>query len=109
MTSIPTQLNGVTALTKANVYFDGNVISHTVLMADGAKKTLGLIRPGSYHFNTGATELMEIVDGDCSVTLDGAKESRLYAAGTQFRVPGNSGFQIEVGKGLCQYICSFIV
>ena len=72
MSSSPAQFSGVTVLSKANVYFDGNVVSHTVLFADGSKKTLGLIRPGSYHFNTGAPERMEIVAGSCQVTLDGA-------------------------------------
>ena len=57
---------GVTVLAKANIYFDGNVISHTVLLPNGEKKTLGLIRPGSYHFGTDAPERMEIVAGTCS-------------------------------------------
>ena len=56
MSNLPTQFAGVTVVTKANVYFDGNVVSHTVLFADQSKKTLGLIRPGTYHFNTAAAE-----------------------------------------------------
>lgn len=106
--SLPTQFTGVTVHTKANVYFDGGVVSHTVLFSDNSKKTLGLIRPGSYHFGTGAPERMEIVDGTCKVTLDGSKEVRTYGAGTYFDVPGKSGFSIEVPAGLCQYICSFL-
>jgi purine/pyrimidine-nucleoside phosphorylase len=106
--SLPTQFAGVTVHTKANVYFDGKVVSHTVLMPDGAKKTLGLIYPGSYHFGTGAPERMEIVAGSCRVTLDGATAARDYAAGTHFDVPGQSGFTIEVPAGLCEYICSFL-
>jgi uncharacterized protein YaiE (UPF0345 family) len=58
-----TQFNGVTVIAKANVYFDGNVVSHTVLLPGGARKTLGLIRRGSFHFSTQAPEVMEIVDG----------------------------------------------
>jgi purine/pyrimidine-nucleoside phosphorylase len=108
MPSLPTQFVGVTVATKANVYFDGNVVSHTVLFKDETKKTLGLIRPGTYHFNTGAPERMEIVAGACQVTLDGSKDVRDYAAGTFFDVPGNSGFTITVSSGLCEYICSFL-
>lgn len=108
MSSSPAQFVGVTVVAKANVYFDGNVVSHTVLFKDDSKKTLGLIRPGSYHFNTGAPERMEIVAGNCRVTLDGSKESRDYAAGTFFDVPANSGFTIAVAAGLCEYICSFL-
>jgi len=106
--SLPVQFSGVTVHTKANVYFDGKVVSHTVLLPDGAKKTLGLIYPGSYHFGTGAPERMEIVAGSCRVTLDGQTAVKEYAAGTFFDVPGKSGFTIEVSAGLCEYICSFL-
>jgi uncharacterized protein YaiE (UPF0345 family) len=106
--SLPTSFAGVTVHTKANLYFDGKVVSHTVLMPDGAKKTLGLIYPGSYHFGTGAPERMEIIAGICRVTLDGATAVKEYAAGTLFDVPGKSGFTIEVKDGICEYICSFL-
>lgn len=108
MATLPTQFSGVTVTTKANVYFDGRVVSHTVVMPDGAKKTLGLIYPGSFHFGTGAPERMEIVAGGCRVTLDGQNATRDYAAGTYFDVPGKSGFTIEVKEGICEYICSFL-
>ena len=39
----------VTVVKKANVYFDGNVTSRTVLFADGTRKTLGVMLPGSYR------------------------------------------------------------
>ena len=106
--SLPTQFIDVTVLAKANVYFDGNVVSHTLLLADGTKKTLGLIRPGSYHFGTDAAERMEIVAVTCSVTLDGQTAVQAYAAGTHFDVPAKSGFTIAVPSGLCEYICSFL-
>jgi uncharacterized protein YaiE (UPF0345 family) len=105
---LPAQFANVTVVTKANVYFDGKVVSHTVLFANGEKKTLGLIWPGSYHFGTGAPERMEITAGACRVTLDGQAATKDYAAGTAFDVPGNSGFTIEVKAGLCEYICSFL-
>ena len=98
----------VTVHTKANVYFDGKVVSHTVLMPSGERKTLGLIYPGEYHFGTGAAELMEIVAGECSVVLDGQTEKTAYAAGAEFTVPGNSGFTIAVPGGICEYICTFL-
>lgn len=108
MSSLPTQFDSVSVITKANVYFDGNVVSHTVLFADKSKKTLGLIRPGSYFFGTAAAERMEIVAGACSVTLKDKTEVKTYGAGTHFDVPANSGFTIEVKSGLCEYICSFL-
>ncbi|HET7536070.1 MAG TPA: pyrimidine/purine nucleoside phosphorylase [Candidatus Didemnitutus sp.] len=108
MSALPTQFAGVTAVTKANIYFDGKVVSHTIQFPDGKKKTLGLIYPGSYHFGTGAPERMEIVAGNCRVTLDGQASVRDYAVGQHFDVAGNSGFTIEVRAGICEYICSFL-
>ena len=106
--SLPTQFTGVTVITKANVYFNGKVVSHTLLLPGGAKKTLGLIYPGSFHFKTGVAERMEIVAGQCLVTLDGQSDAEDYSANQSFDVPANSGFTIEVKKGLCEYICSFL-
>jgi purine/pyrimidine-nucleoside phosphorylase len=108
MSTLPDQFAGVTVQTKANVYFDGNVVSHTVLFADQSKKTLGLIRPGSYHFGTAAAERMEIVAGDCVVALNGSTQTNAYGTGTFFDVPAKSGFTISVKAGLCEYICSFL-
>ena len=106
--SLPTQFEGATVTTKANVYFDGDVVSHSVLLPGKVKKTLGLIRPGSYHFKTGAAELMEIVAGSCRVTVDGEKTTQDYDTGASFEVPGNGGFTIAVAAGLCEYICTFL-
>ena len=102
------QFSNVTAQAKANVYFDGKVVSHSLLFPDGSKKTLGLIYPGSYHFGTDAAERMEISDGECEVVLDGSSQSQRYPAGTHFDVPAKSGFTISVPTGICQYVCSFL-
>lgn len=100
--------NNVTVVPKANVYFDGRVVSHTVNFADGSRKTLGLIYPGNYHFGTAAPERMEIIAGVCKVTLDGSDESVIYQEGVFFDVADNSGFTIVVEDGICEYICSFL-
>jgi len=102
-----TEFSNVTVTTKANVYFDGKVVSHAVRFADGSKKTIGLIYPGEYHFSTQAAERMEIIAGSCSVRLDGQGNNAQYAAGTHFDVPANSGFTIQVASGIAEYICSF--
>jgi uncharacterized protein YaiE (UPF0345 family) len=102
------QFSNVTALAKANVYFDGKVVSHTILLPDGAKKTLGLIYPGSFHFGTGKAERMEITGGACRVKLDGQSQTNAYTADTHFDVPANSGFDIEITEGICEYVCSFL-
>ena len=108
MANIPTEFHGVTAVAKANVYFDGKVVSHSIVFPDGGKRTLGLIYPGKFHFGTGAAERMEIVAGECVVKLDGKPGVTTYAAGQLFEVPAKSGFDIEVISGICEYICSFL-
>jgi uncharacterized protein YaiE (UPF0345 family) len=108
MSNIPTEFAGVTAVAKANVYFEGKVVSHSLLFPDGSKKTLGLIYPGKFHFGTDKAERMEIVAGQCAVKLDGHAAIHTWTAGQIFEVPGKSGFDIAVESGICQYICSFL-
>lgn len=102
------EFTNATIHAKANVYFEGRVISHTVITQDGEHKTVGLILPGSYHFGTGKAELMEIVEGTCEATLDGKERTDIYSAGQSFRVPANSGFTITVKGEPTHYICSFL-
>jgi uncharacterized protein YaiE (UPF0345 family) len=103
-----TSFSNVAVDSKANVYFDGRVVSHTVHFNDGSRKTLGLIYPGKFHFGTAAPERMEIIAGDCEVVLDGTDKTLNIEAGSAFDVAGNSGFTITVKDGICEYICSFI-
>ena len=102
------EFSNVTAHAKANVYFDGKVVSHTIVTASGERKTLGVILPGSYHFGTDAPELMEIVSGACTHVIDGTTDRVHTAAGSSFHVPGKSGFTITVEGEPCHYVCSFL-
>jgi uncharacterized protein YaiE (UPF0345 family) len=108
MATIAKEFHGVTALTKANVYFDGKVISHAILFPDGTKKTLGLIYPGTYHFGTDKAERMELVAGKCTIKLDGQTQTQSFAEGQYFDVPAKSGFEITIPSGICEYICSYL-
>jgi len=107
MSTAPEKFHGVSVVTKANVYFDGKVVSHTVHFADGSKKTIGLIYPGSFNFTTGAPEVMEIVAGDCRVRLKGESAWKNQPAGSSFAVPADSAFDIAVESGIAEYVCSF--
>lgn len=102
-----TEFSNVTVVAKANIYFEGKVVSHTLRFSDGAKKTIGLVYPGQYHFSTDAAERMEITAGACQVKLDGQVAFGAYAAGSAFDVPAKSGFDIRVESGITEYICSF--
>ena len=106
--SSPAQFDGVSIVCKANVYFDGKVASHTVLFPDGTKKTIGLIYPGAYTFNTAAAERMEIIAGTCRAKIAGEDAHQAYSAGASFDVPADSSFEIEVEGGVAEYICSFL-
>ena len=97
----------VTAIAEGNVYFDGKVISHTIIEAGGAQKTLGVMLPGEYHFGTKAAEIMEIAAGGCSYVLDGTTESIEVPAGSSFNVPADSGFTMTAAE-TCHYVCSYL-
>jgi uncharacterized protein YaiE (UPF0345 family) len=102
-----TQFDQVSIIKRANVYFDGKCISHTVLFEDGTRKTLGVIMPGVLNFGTDAPELMEVQAGQCRIRLEGSDEWKTYGAGESFMVPGKSRFDIDVIEML-DYICSYL-
>jgi purine/pyrimidine-nucleoside phosphorylase len=101
------QFDQVSVIKRANVYFDGKCVSHTVLFADGSRKTLGVILPGTLNFGTDAPELMEVQAGQCRIRLDGSAEWQTYKAGDSFSVPGKSRFDIDVIETL-DYVCSYL-
>ena len=101
------KFENVTVVKKANVYFNGNVTSRTVLFADGSKKTLGIILPGEYEFGTGDKEHMEMLAGTLKVLLPGSKDWKSYGAGQAFDVPANSKFKVAA-KEVCDYCCSYL-
>jgi len=91
----------------ANIYFDGKVTSRTVEFDGGEIKTLGIMLPGEYEFNTGAPELMEIQSGALQVQLKGESGWRAVKGGESFEVPGDSSFKVQVAE-VTDYICSFL-
>lgn len=102
-----TEFKNVTAVKKANVYFDGKVTSRTILFADGTKKTLGIMMPGDYEFGTEAAEIMEMLGGQMDVLLAGETEWKTYKEGESYQVPANSKFKLKVPV-VADYCCSYI-
>lgn len=98
----------VSVIKKANVYFDGQVTSRTVVFADGSKKTLGFMQAGDYEFGTEAAELMEMLGGEMDVKLAGADEWVTYKEGESFNVPANSKFALKVKSAGADYCCSYL-
>ncbi|MDD2850748.1 MAG: pyrimidine/purine nucleoside phosphorylase [Desulfuromonadaceae bacterium] len=101
------EFTNVTVVKKANIYFDGRVVSHTVLFADGTKKTLGIMQAGEYEFSTGAAEIMEIQSGELEWQLKGGAGWQKICGGQAFNVPANAVFLMKVPV-VTDYCCSFI-
>jgi purine/pyrimidine-nucleoside phosphorylase len=99
-------ISNITLNPKANVYFDGKCVSHSFTLADGTKKSAGVVLPSTLTFNTAAPEIMECVAGACEYKLAGTDVWKTSAAGERFAVPGNSSFEIRV-KEQYHYICHF--
>ena len=90
----------------ANIYFQGNVVSRNIFFKDGSRKTLGVMLPGKYEFNTEVRELMEIISGKLNLKLQNDAEWKSITEGNDFNVPKNSSFKVKVIK-LVNYTCSY--
>ena len=99
-------LPNVTLTTQANVYFDGKCVSHSFTLADGTKKSVGVVLPATLTFNTGAAEIMECVGGGCEYKLAGSDEWKKSGPGDKFSIPANSSFEIRVTEPY-HYICHY--
>ncbi len=100
------KIDAVSVTTRANVYFDGKCVSHSIQFPDGTKKSVGVILPATLTFNTGAAEIMECVGGACEYKLAGSDQWVKASAGQRFSVPANSSFEIRVTEPY-HYICHF--
>lgn len=100
------KFENVNLVKEANIYFDGQVTSRTVEFSDGTTKTLGIMMPGEYTFNTADKEIMEMLSGDLEVKLPGEEWKTLNTPET-FEVDANSAFDVKV-KTITDYCCSYI-
>ena len=100
------QFDNVSVLKKANVYFDGKCVSHTVILNGGVRKSVGVILPSTVKFATDTPEIVEIVSGKCRVRIGNTDEWRSHEGGQRFQVPGQSSFEIEAIEPV-HYVCHF--
>ena len=91
---------------KVNEYFDGNVKSLGFATTDGTA-TVGVMAPGEYEFGTGKPEVMHVIAGALTVKLPGSDAWVTFEAGSQFKVPGDSKFQLQVAIDTA-YLCEFV-
>ncbi|GAB3460844.1 pyrimidine/purine nucleoside phosphorylase [Massilia terrae] len=101
-----TQFDHVSVIKKANIFFDGKCISHSLVFPDQTRKTIGVIMPSTLTFGTDSPEVMEIIEGKCRARIGSDGEWKDYAAGQQFRVPGQSSFELEAFEPV-HYVCHF--
>jgi uncharacterized protein YaiE (UPF0345 family) len=101
------EFNNVTVIKNANIYFDGKVTSRSIIFPDGSKKTLGVMLPGDYEFNTAGPELMEILSGELEVLLPGQDGWQTVTGGESFNVPAQAKFGLRI-RTITDYCCSFI-
>ena len=101
------KFENVTVPKEINVYFEGKVVSTTLLFEDGTKKTLGVMQKGTYNFSTNLAEVMEILSGEVKVKLANEDSFTTYKTNQIFNVEANSSFDIEVLE-VSSYCCSYI-
>jgi len=90
---------------KVNEYFNGTVKSIAFTGEEGPA-TVGVMAPGEYEFGTAKREIMHVVSGELAVKLPGSDASETFATGTQFNVPADSKFQLQV-KVDTAYLCEY--
>lgn len=105
--STPDYFEKVKVKTLANVFFQGKVVSHTIVDESGVRRSLGLCQPGAYTFTTGDPEIMEITDGNVRAKVNGEDEWGVYGPGQHFSIPANTSFEMLVEGGVAQYVCTF--
>jgi len=101
------EFKGVTVIKKANIYFEGGVTSRSIIFPDGSRKTLGIMLPGEYEFNTADREIMEILSGDLEISLPDEEGWKTVGDGESFEVPAHSKFRLKVNR-ITDYCCSFV-
>jgi hypothetical protein len=99
------QFDQVSVGKKAYVYFDGKCVSHTVTLADGTRKSVGVILPSTLRFDLTTKEVMEVVDGTAYVSINGEAE-KSFSAGQSWTVEAGAYFVIRADQPV-HYVCHF--
>ncbi len=102
-----TELENISIIKEANIYFEGKVTSRTIFLPNGEKQTLGIMMPGEYTFDTDLAEIMEMMSGELEIRLPGETEFKKLNTPESFNVPANSAFDLKI-KTVTDYCCSYI-
>ncbi len=99
-------INNVSVTAQANIYFGDRCVSHSLTLADGTKKSVGVVFPTEQTFSTAQAEIMECVAGWCEYRLKGSAQWRRSSAGESFQVEANAHFDIRVTEPY-HYLCHY--
>ncbi|MFC7165189.1 pyrimidine/purine nucleoside phosphorylase [Halospeciosus flavus] len=89
---------------RANVYYDGRVTSRELRTPDGERRTLGVVLPGTYTFETDETETIEILAGSGKIEL--SAETVVFGPGDTVTVPAQTSFDF-VADDVVDYCCTY--
>jgi len=92
-------------MVEVNEYFEGKVKSFAVNSSEG-KKTVGVMEPGEYEFDTEMKEVITVVSGEFSVYFPDYDEWEEFGAGSTFDIPAKSKFKLKVAEDTA-YICKY--
>ncbi|MCK5581378.1 MAG: pyrimidine/purine nucleoside phosphorylase [Candidatus Omnitrophica bacterium] len=70
------------------------------------KKTVGVMTPGEYEFNTETKEIMKVVTGEMSVYSPEYDDWEDFGAGASFDIPAQSKFKVRVEEDTA-YLCEY--
>lgn len=87
-----------------NTYFDGKVQSLGIA-TDKGPATVGVMKQGTYVFNTSSPETMIVVAGILQAKLSGG-DWISYKKDAAFDVPANSSFEVKCDADVA-YICYY--
>jgi uncharacterized protein YaiE (UPF0345 family) len=95
---------GVTDKVSHNVYFDGKVQSLGIETEKG-KATVGVMKKGTYVFNTTVVETMIIIAGNVSAKVSGGEWLR-YKKDDAFEIAAHTSFEVMCETDVA-YICYY--
>jgi uncharacterized protein YaiE (UPF0345 family) len=87
-----------------NVYFDGKVQSLGIETEKGAA-TVGVMKKGTYVFNTTSLETMVIISGEMSTKVSGG-DWLTHKKNEAFEVAANTSFEVKCATDVA-YICYY--
>jgi len=90
---------------EVNEYFEGKVKSFVVKSGEG-KKTVGVMEPGEYEFDTKEKETVTVITGEMSVYFSEYDEWEEFGAGASFDISAKSKFKVKVTEDV-SYLCEY--